>query len=204
MEKSIQHPLDFAGIHAVIVVAPSGGGKGTVIEKFLKDHSDKFFLSKSDTTKADTGKGEFYEFISKEEFERRIILGRYIEYEEVNGDFYGTPQSQFDMAQKENRIVLLDIDVKGATRLKRILKSSGIKFLFLFIDSGDLPESKHEVSVYEKRIRERGRGESEEKIAKRIARIPGELSDGRFEADVIVQNVGEKQDLLSYFDGCRF
>jgi guanylate kinase len=204
MEKSIQHPLDFTGIHAVMIVAPSGGGKGTVIEKLLRDYSDKFFLSKSDTTKVDTGKGEFYEFISKKEFKARILRGHYIEFEEINGDFYGTPQVQFDTAQKEGRIVLLDIDVKGAARLKSILAASAIRYRFFFIDSGDFIESSKEVSVYEKRIRERGRGESEEKIRKRIDRIPGELSDGRFEADVIVQNVGEKQDLLNYFNGCRF
>lgn len=196
--KKTETFLDLRNIQALMITAPSGGGKGAAIEKILKDYPEKFFLSKSATTKQDTGNGEFYEFISNEEFQKRIFRNYFIEYEEINGDFYGTPHNQFDLAKKEGRIVLLDIDVKGAIRMKNILKKSEIPSLFVFVDSGD------NFKIYEERIRNRKRGEAEEKIKKRVDRIKYELTEGMFGADIIISNKSDIESFLEKFSNCIF
>ena len=77
------------------LLGPSGSGKGTIIQEFLKEHKEAW-LSVSYTSRAPRTNdvpGETYNFITKEEFEKKIEAGNLLEYAEYNGDYYGTEDS---------------------------------------------------------------------------------------------------------------
>lgn len=104
----------------IVVSGPSGSGKGTVIQDFLK-HNDKAWLSISCTSR-DPRPGdvpnESYFFISREEFEERIELGEFLEYAEYNGNYYGTPKEHIEEKLKKGIDVILEIEVQGALKVK--------------------------------------------------------------------------------------
>ncbi len=172
------------------LAGPSGGGKGTV-KALLLTFPELFTFSVSCNTRPlgeDEVQGVDYDSVTREEFEQRIAAGYFEEWEEINGDYYGTPKSEIERAKNEGKVLLFDIDVKGMRKLKGIF---GKQFLAVFIDSGD------DTSLYERRIRERKRSsDTEEKIVRRVARIPEELPIGRDNADIILQNKGTKELLL--------
>ncbi len=181
-------------MEVIIISAPSGGGKGSVVEYLLNSYPELFTRSISDCTRdiSDHEKSnKHYNKVSKKEFEKRNINGHYFESEEVyTGDFYGTPNSEIKRAKDEGKILLLDIDVAGACRVKNNLKKES---LFIFIDSGD------DLQLYQNRIINRGRStDTIEKIRKRVDKIPKELNDGRFSADEIVGNNSTLKVLESF------
>lgn len=176
---------------SLIITAPSGGGKGSLIDgHILRNFTEKFLFSKSCTTRP-VGSDENYTQLSREDFENKIMEDYFIEYEEVSGNYYGTPRNQFTQASSQNKILLLDIDINGAVRLRKLLQNN----LFVFIDSGD------DKSVYEQRIRNRNRAsDTEVSIKKRCDRIQYELQSGRLEADVIIYNTSTIDDMISQFN----
>jgi guanylate kinase len=172
------------------LAGPSGGGKGT-IKALLLTFPELFTFSVSCNTRPlaeDEVQGVDYDSVTREEFERRIAADYFEEWEEINGDYYGTPKSEIERAKTEGKVLLFDIDVKGMRKLKGIF---GKQFLAVFIDSGNDP------SLYERRIRERKRSsDTEEKILRRVARIPEELPIGRDNADIVLENKGTRDQLL--------
>ena len=100
----------------VIVSAPSGSGKTTVVNHLLESF-DCFAFSVSATTRAPRGTekdGEAYYFISEEEFRRRIEADAFVEHEEVyKGVFYGTLKSEVERIWGDGKVILFDVDVKG-------------------------------------------------------------------------------------------
>lgn len=100
----------------IIISSPSGGGKGTLIKEVLDIVPDLGY-SVSLTTRAPRfgeEEGRHYHFVSKEEFEREIAQGGFLEYAEVHGNLYGTSLKQIDKITSEGRDVILEIDVQGA------------------------------------------------------------------------------------------
>ena len=97
----------------LIISAPSGSGKTTVVNHLLESF-DCFAFSVSATTRAPRGvekDGEAYYFISEEEFRRRIAADAFIEYEEVyKGVLYGTLKSEVDRIWKQGKVILFDVD----------------------------------------------------------------------------------------------
>lgn len=80
----------------LVVSAPSGCGKGTILGEILKD--DSFYYSISATTRAPREgeqDGVNYHFITKEEFEQRIAQGGMLEYAQYCGNYYGTPKKRW-------------------------------------------------------------------------------------------------------------
>lgn len=103
-----------------IVSAPSGSGKSTLVSRLLKRDSSLLF-SVSYTTRAARGNevdGEDYRFVSREDFERRIAAGEFLEHAEVFGNYYGTHRGILEQARTAGRDLVLDIDVQGARQLK--------------------------------------------------------------------------------------
>ena len=104
----------------VIITAPSGAGKTTLIKNIL-DHANsqdqKVFLSISHTTRqprAGEEHGKDYYFMDEKEFNDNISANEYIEHAVVHGNLYGTPRSQIDNYLAEDYKVLLEIDWQGA------------------------------------------------------------------------------------------
>ena len=124
----------------LIISAPSGSGKTTVVNHLLESF-DCFAFSVSATTRAPRGvekDGEAYYFISEEEFRRRIAADAFIEYEEVyKGVLYGTLKSEVDRIWKQGKVILFDVDVKGGVNLKKYF---GKDALSIFVKAPSIKE----------------------------------------------------------------
>lgn len=103
-----------------IISSVAGGGKSTIITRIIADHPD-FYFSISCTTR-DPRPGDIpdvtYHFLTIEEFKNQIAEDGFYEWAEVHGNFYGTPKAPIMEALEQNKVVLLDIDVQGASLVK--------------------------------------------------------------------------------------
>ncbi len=92
-----------------VVSGPSGVGKTTLIERFLKEDSSSRFSVSYTTRQRRTNEvnGKDYFFVDKETFERMIEKGHFLEWEKVHGNLYGTPQKRFSMRFKKALICFL-------------------------------------------------------------------------------------------------
>ena len=106
---------------AIIVTAPSGSGKTTIVRHLLLVFEELAF-SISATTRAQREEevdGEDYHFLSPEEFQKRIDENGFIEWEEVYpGKRYGSLKSEVARLSARGKVVVFDVDVKGASALK--------------------------------------------------------------------------------------
>jgi len=103
----------------VIIAGPSGTGKSTVCRRLLERDAN-FVLSVSATTRpARKGEhdGKDYFFLTREEFERRIQAGAFVEYAEYAGNLYGTLRDYVQGALEEGKVLLLDIDTQGMAQV---------------------------------------------------------------------------------------
>ena len=104
----------------VVISGPSGVGKGTICKQLVRRLND-VCLNVSATTrpKAKTEvDGKDYYFLPREQFEKRIKEGWFLEYAEVFGNFYGTPKDKVDEATAAGKTVILEIDVQGGGQVK--------------------------------------------------------------------------------------
>ena len=115
----------------IIISGTTCAGKGTVIKKLLSNHND-IVLSTSYTSrpKRETEiDGVDYYFVSKEEFERKIENGDFLEYAQVQyGSYYGTPKREVLELLDGGKDVILEIDVQGAKQIKEIYPSTILIF----------------------------------------------------------------------------
>ena len=149
----------------IIVSAPSGSGKSTLVNGLMEQVGNIRF-SVSYTTRAPRGaerEGQSYHYISREEFERRINAGEFLEYAEVFGNYYGTHRSYVDAAANAGFDLLLDIDVQGAMQVMDKLPDAVSVFI--------LAPSRE---VLEQRLRKRSE-DSEETIQRRLREASQEV-----------------------------
>ncbi|MDE6697041.1 MAG: guanylate kinase [Muribaculaceae bacterium] len=153
----------------IVLSAPSGTGKSSIIKKLLEYPELNLGFSVSATSRAPRGTeqhGVEYYFISHEEFKRRADAGEFVEWEEVYpGTCYGTLKSEVQRVTDEGKNLIMDIDVKGGINVK---KCFGEQAITIFI----LPPSKEEL---ERRLRGRGT-DAEDVIKKRLDKADFELS----------------------------
>ena len=161
----------------IVISAPSGTGKTTLCHMLLKEFNNAVFSVSFTTRKPRKGEvnGKDYWFVSKEEFERRIKEGDFLEWAKVYGNYYGTSKSQVLKALKEGKDVILDIDTQGALQVKERFPEAVLIFI--------LPPSFKEL---ENRLRKRGT-DPEEVIEKRLKFAKEEIKRARF-YDYIVVN----------------
>ena len=154
----------------LVVSAPSGCGKGTILGEILKD--DSFYYSISATTRAPREgeqDGVNYHFITKEEFEQRIAQGGMLEYAQYCGNYYGTPKKEVEQ-----------IEVEGAMKVRALCPDA----VFLFI----APPSVEELR---RRLNKRGT-EAAEVIEERVSQASRELSYANRYDYIIVNGELEK------------
>lgn len=151
----------------IVVSAPSGTGKSSVCQRLLKAHPEIKFSVSYTTRSPRPGEtdGKDYFFISRREFEKRIKEGDFAEWAENYGNLYGTSVKTMKASLAEGRTILLDIEPRGAKKIKQ--KFRGGVFIFL------LPPSREELL---KRLKGRGH-ESAEVIAARYAQAESELQE---------------------------
>lgn len=142
-----------------IISSVAGGGKTTLINKFLEFYPNfKFSVSyTSRTIRKGEKDGVNYFFVSKETFETLIQKDYFLEWEMVHNNYYGTPKKETLEVLDKGESILLDIDVKGARKVKSILP----KAITIFIKPPD-------IEVWKKRLVDRGT-ESEDSLKTRIA-----------------------------------
>ncbi|MGA1932818.1 guanylate kinase [Arcobacter sp. YIC-464] len=107
----------------LILSGPSGCGKSTLLKEVYKDIDDYYF-SISTTTRAPRegeAHGVDYFFVSKEEFEKDIENGDFLEYANVHGNYYGTSLKPVKEALNEGKLVIFDIDVQGHELVRKQL-----------------------------------------------------------------------------------
>src|SRR5215469_11454898 len=109
-----------------IISAPSGSGKSTLVSQ-LRSMVEGLDFSISYTTRSPRGSeedGREYHFTSREEFERMIAAGDFLEWAEVFGNYYGTALSALAHARDAGKDLLLDIDVQGAVQVMKKLTAA--------------------------------------------------------------------------------
>ncbi len=151
----------------VIISAPSGAGKTTIV-KHLLDEGLNLAFSVSATTRPIRGNetdGEDYFFLTVHEFKKKIENNEFVEWEEVYKDlFYGTLKSELERIWANGNHVLFDVDVKGGINLKN---KFGTNAIAIFI----MPPS---VTELENRLVKRGT-DTPEKIRIRVEKANDEL-----------------------------
>ena len=166
----------------IVISAPSGGGKTVVARHILDNYSNTCFSVSATTRGMRPGEenGVHYHFLSREEFISRIQAGDLIEYEEIFGNIYGTLKSTIDKAIAEEKVVLFDVDVKGALSLQKAYPEDA---LLIFLT----PPNEE---ILENRLRSRGT-ETEEQIQTRLSRSLMEIGQKDEFDYVVVNNVLE-------------
>lgn len=154
----------------IILSAPSGTGKSTIIRHLMATRPDldlKFSISAtSRAPRAGEQHEREYYFLSREEFQKKIEADEFVEWEEVyEGTFYGTLFSEVLNKVEQGHTVIMDIDVKGSLNVK---KRFGDQALSLFI----MPPSVEEL---ESRLRKRAT-DSDADVARRLAKAGYEMT----------------------------
>lgn len=152
----------------LVFTAPSGAGKTTIVRHLLREF-DALDFSISATTRERRDhevNGRDYYFMSPEEFRYRAENDEFIEWEEVYDDqFYGTLKSEVDRLWDDEKHIVFDIDVRGATNIKNLY---GEDCLAVFVKPPSL-------DTLINRLKNR-KTESEESLKKRIARVKREMT----------------------------
>ena len=153
----------------IIITAPSGAGKTTIVQYLLQQYPKQLAFSISATTRqprANETDGKDYYFLSKEIFQQKIQHNDFVEWEMVyEGKYYGTLQSELERIWKTGRIPVLDIDVKGALHVQRCFPESSVS---IFIQPPSVKELKT-------RLESRGT-ETMESLRTRVNKAAYELS----------------------------
>ena len=160
-----------------MIAAPSGCGKTTIARAMLERHPDMLFSVSATTRPIRPGEshGKDYFFLSREEFEARIAAGDLVEHEVIYGNLYGTLKSEVDRALEAGRVMLFDVDVKGALSIRRLYPNDS---LLIFIAPPSLDELRHRL--------ENRKTEDAATVARRMERVPMELEQaGKFDVRVV-------------------
>ncbi|CAL57290.1 Guanylate kinase [Ostreococcus tauri] len=175
----------------LVVVGPSGVGKGTLIAMLQREFPDKFGFSVSHTTRAPRPgevNGTHYNFVDKATMERDIASGKFLEHANVHQNIYGTSFAAVRAVSKQGRICILDIDVQGAEAVKK----STLNAAYVFI----APPSMEEL---EKRLRGRGT-EAEDAVLKRLENARTEMAKkdvpGFFDAIIVNDDLDAAYEAL--------
>mmetsp|Transcript_27524 Transcript_27524/g.41650 ORF Transcript_27524/g.41650 Transcript_27524/m.41650 type:complete len:259 (+) Transcript_27524:134-910(+) len=185
-------PIGDTVMDPLIVCGPSGVGKGTIIDKYMKEMggSDEFGFTVSHTTRLPRPgeiDGVHYHFSTNDRMEYDIGQGLFLEHAHVHGNLYGTSWDSLKYVQEDDKRCLLDIDVQGVQTLKE--QNFGVNWRprYLFIAPPSL-------EILLERLRSRGT-ETPESVRIRTAKAQQEvdygLACGNFDAIVVNDDLDE-------------
>ncbi len=177
--------------HALFVIsAPSGAGKTTLKDLVIREFPDLVYSISATTRKPREGEidGVHYFFKTREEFQKMIAENALVEWNEVHGNFYGTPKSFVEKTLSEGKRVLFDLDVFGKVNFDKVYPEAvGILIL---------PPS---IEVLEERLRHRAT-DTEEVIELRLANAKKEIAfakeHGKYEYTIVNDDLEAAADRL--------
>jgi len=179
--------------HLFIISAPSGAGKTTLSRAILKRFTDMLYSISYTTRSPRKGEqdGVDYHFISKEAFKKDIKTGRWSEWAEVYGNYYGTSAEFIEKGLSSGRDILLDIDVQGTIQILKHHPDSVTIFV--------LPPS---MDALRQRLEMRGT-ESETVLKLRLENAKKEMVHKNLYRHVIVndQLLSAIEELISIIEG---
>tara|TARA_B100001123_G_C14984559_1_gene897044 strand:+ start:63 stop:626 length:564 start_codon:yes stop_codon:yes gene_type:complete len=132
---------------AIIISAPSGSGKTSIVKYLLKQKLNLIFSISCTTRKKRKNEvnGKDYYFIENEIFKQKIINNEFLEWEEVYENvFYGTLKSEIKRIWDLKKIVIFDIDVEGGIKIKNAFKHQALS---IFIKSPSMLEIKKRLTL---------------------------------------------------------
>lgn len=162
----------------VVISAPSGAGKTTLCKRLLQN-SPSFTCSVSFTTRhprKNEIEGVDYYFVSPTEFQKMIEDRKFVEWAKVHEQLYGTSANLLNKAIEAEKDVVLEVDVKGGTQIKKNYPQAVLIFL--------LPPSWQEL---EKRLKSR-RTEDYERVKERITQAKKEIEYAPYYDYLIINN----------------
>ena len=181
----------------IVISAPSGSGKGSVISGLLEKNND-MWLSISTTSRKIRDNdipGVTYNFVSKEEFEEKINDDYFLEYTNYVGNYYGTPKGPIREKIEQGIDVILEIEIEGASNIKKLIPEA----IFIFI----MPPS---LKTLVKRLKKRGT-DSKDKIIERFHAAYKEINEvSKYNYVVINDNLEDainKVDAIIKAEKCR-
>jgi guanylate kinase len=166
-----------------IISAPSGSGKSTLVSELRKQVRDVDF-SISWTTRPPRGSeehGREYYFTSRDEFERMIAGGKFLEHAEVFGNYYGTARQSLEDARRLGHDLLLDIDVQGAAQVRAMMPEAVSIFVLA-------PKPKE----LRTRLRNRSRAEgvvNEAELYRRLSEAIKEIENYREYSYILINDI---------------
>ncbi len=166
-----------------IISAPSGSGKSTLVSELRKQVIGVDF-SISWTTRPPRGSeehGREYYFTSRDDFERMIAEGKFLEHAEVFGNYYGTARSSLEDARRQGHDLLLDIDVQGAAQVRSTMPEA----VSIFV----LPPTP---KVLRTRLRNRSRAEgvvNESELYRRLSEASKEIENYRDYSYILINDI---------------
>jgi len=166
-----------------VLTGPSGAGKNKKIEAMMR-RDYRLGMPVSATTRPPRDgetDGVDYFFTTREKFMGMVEAGRFLEWEENHGNLYGTPLEAFALIHAEGKDAIIDVDVRGARSLKRLMPEAITIFIFAS------PEQ------LERQLRERGK-DSEDVIQRRLVSAAAELEQCTDFDHVIVNDDYERAD----------
>ena len=163
----------------VVLHGPSGVGKDSVIAALrARTGIHRATSSNSRPMRRDEHQGVDYHFLSREEFERKIAAGDFIEHANVYGDYKGLERRELEDPLAREEDVLIRTDLQGARELRKLLR--GAVFVLLRAESRE---------ALRERLTQR-ETESNESLARRLAEVDAELEDAPNNDYVVVNPEG--------------
>ena len=161
----------------VVMSAPSGCGKTTLIDMLLQEYPDLQYSISCTTREPRDGEedGIDYHFMSVERFRELLDENAFLEYAEVHGNYYGTLKQPIEEVLAEGNSMILDIDVVGAAKVRHYVKHHlppDDPLRAGYVDIFITPPSMEELRA---RLENRGT-DSEEVIERRLANAEGEIA----------------------------
>ncbi len=119
--------------HVLIVMAPMGSGKGTLIKEALATFPDLYETVSCTTRAMRPGEvdGKDYYFLTTEEFDQKIEAGEFLEWAVFSGNKYGTLKSEIVSRLENGQMVISEIDVQGVEQLRELLPAENITTVFI-------------------------------------------------------------------------
>jgi len=161
----------------LVLSGPSGAGKGTLVDRLLAARPECTFSISATTRpkRANEADGVQYEFVTREDFERRRSAGQFLEWAVVHDHLYATPARFVDEQVRAGRVVVLDVDVQGGASVRRARPEAVTVYVY--------PPS---IDALRRRILKRGM-DAPDVVEVRLRNAPGELAEWR-EYDYLVMN----------------